>query len=153
MGIKDRLKFIARTYIHSFLESTSSREGSQPDVEFVDEDGFRKMSDEEFERQWEEFQKEQHRSRANQQASDEYSPPHKRRPGERTIEQCYKNLECPVGADLKTVRTHFRRLIKRFHPDLHADNKRDQEAANRISQILTECYQQLESHLQSKGQR
>jgi DnaJ-domain-containing protein 1 len=153
MGISDRLKFIARTYLNSFLDSSTSRERSRPDVEFVDDDDFRRMSDEEFEARWEHFQEEQNRSGSSQRESYHEPPPPRKLSGERSIEQCYRNLECPVDADLKTVRSHFRRLIKRFHPDLHADNKRNQEAANRISQILTECYQQLETHLQSKGQR
>ena len=151
MGIANRLKFIARTYINSFLDEKVARTHKGPDVQFVDEEEVRSMSDDEFERQWREFEEDQRRERARTRTTDQ-SPP-RRRSGERSIEECYKNLECPVGADLKTVKTNFRRLIKRFHPDLHSDNKRNLEAANRISQILTECYQQLEDHLQARGQK
>ncbi|MBI4864716.1 MAG: DnaJ domain-containing protein [Candidatus Riflebacteria bacterium] len=158
MGIKDRLKFIAKSYLNSFIESARSaprQRPGDPDVTFTDDDEVVGMSDDEFEKQWERFQEEQRQYRESQghQKKEWEDQGPRRRTGERTIEQCYRNLECPVGADLKTVRTHFRRLMKKFHPDLHTDNKTNQEAANRISQIITECYQQLEKHLQAKGQR
>ena len=155
MGIKDRIKFIARSYLNSFKDgSRTSRRAPDPDIQFEDDDDAATMSEDDFERQWAEFQKEQaERARDQKPEWQQEGPPPRRPSGERTLEQCYQNLECPVGADLKTVRTHFRRLMKKYHPDLHAANKRNQEAANRISQIITECYQQLEKHLESKGQR
>lgn len=148
MGIKDRLKFIARSYINSFLEGSEKPQRREPQPETEDEEI--KFSEDDFEKQWAQFEEEQRRWKA--QHGQHQGPPH-RRAGERSIEQCYKNLECPVGADLKTVRTQFRKLMRQYHPDLHAHDKRAQETATRISQKITESYQQLETYLESKGQR
>jgi DnaJ-domain-containing protein 1 len=148
MGIKDRLKFIAKSYINSFLDG--QERGSRPSRPAVDDED-ETISADDFEKQWAAFEEEQRRWKSQEQQQRTETP--HRRPGERSLEQCYKNLECPVGSDLKTVRTHFRRLMKKHHPDLHAGNKTAQEAATRISQIITESYQQLEKHLESLGQR
>jgi DnaJ-domain-containing protein 1 len=150
MGIKDRIKFIAKSYINSFLDG-QERAPRAPSEPLDKEQEEETISADDFEKQWAQFEEEQRRFKA-QQGQRAESPPH-RRPGERTIEQCYQNLECPVGADLKTVRGHFRRLMKKYHPDMHANDKRGQEAATRIAQIVTESFQQLEKHLEAKGQR
>jgi hypothetical protein len=147
MGIKDRLKFIARSYINSLLDGQEKPQRRAPEPGDDEEN----ISGDDFEKQWAQFEEEQRRWKAQQQ-QQEQAPP-RARPGERTIEQCYKNLECPVGADLKTVRTHFRKLMRQYHPDLHANDKRAQETATRIAQKITESYQQLETYLESKGQR
>jgi DnaJ-domain-containing protein 1 len=151
VGIRDRIKFIARSYLNSLRESARAS-ASRPDPDIVFEDDEEPVSDEEFEKRWQEFAKDRVED-ARQRDRERAEPPPRKRSGERTMEQCYQNLECPVGADLKTVRAHFRRLMKKYHPDLHTANKRQQDAANRISQIITESYQQIEKHLQAKGQK
>jgi DnaJ-domain-containing protein 1 len=56
----------------------------------------------------------------------------------------YARLECPEGADFATVKLHYRRLMRRHHPDLHAaDPVRHREATQR-AQALTEAYAELE---------
>lgn len=155
MGIKDRLKFIARSYLNSILEKDgSSRPPPDPDLSATDSDDdveLKGMSGDDFEKQWAAFEEEQRRYKASQQHHSSQQGP--RRPGERTLEQCYQNLECPQGATLQVVKVHYRRLMKKYHPDLQPQDKRSQEAALRITQIITESFNQLEKHLESKGQR
>src|SRR5579884_4244650 len=142
MGIKDRLKFIAKSYINSILDGSERRTRvtpeDDPDIRIVDDDDdLKKMSDDEFEKQWAAFEEEQRRYRA-QQAKSDAGGAHQgpRRAGsERSLAQCYQNLECPMGSDLKIVRANFRRLMKKYHPDLQPKDKRSQEAAVRITQI------------------
>lgn len=164
MGIKDRIKFIARSYLSSIMDDQGTpRSTPNPDVTFEDatsdqattsDHELKGMSEDDFEKQWAAFEEEQRRYKASQQQhqqSSQQSP--YRRPGERTLEQCYQNLECPTGATLQVVKGHFRRLMKKYHPDLQPQDKRSQEAALKITQIITESFNQLEKHLESKGQR
>ena len=158
MGIKDRLKFIAKSYINSILDGTEARQTrstpeADPDIHIVDEDDdFKKMSDDEFEKQWAAFEEEQRKYRAHQRAAGGAGGGQQQGPrrggSERTLAQCYQNLECPAGSDLKVVRANFRRLMKKYHPDLQPQDKRSQEAALRITQIITESFNQLEKYLE-----
>src|SRR3712207_8056160 len=62
------------------------------------------------------------------------------RQGERTLEQCYQNLEAPIGATLQVLRGNYRRLMKKYHPDLQPKDQRSQEAADRKSTRLNSSH-------------
>lgn len=155
MGIKDRIKFIARSYLSSILDEKADRPTSldDPDIKLDEDVELKGMSNDDFERQWAAFEEEQRRyraSQAKQQSSQQQARP---RQGERTLEQCYQNLEAPVGSTLQVLRSNYRRLMKKYHPDLQPKDQRSQEAALRITQIITESFNQLEKHLEAKGQK
>ena len=61
-----------------------------------------------------------------------------------SIAENYPNLKADAN---------FRRLMKKYHPDLQPKDPRSQEAASKITQIITDSFNQLEKHLESKGQR
>ena len=164
MGIKDRIKFIARSYFSSLLDGQEPRRPrpeADPDIKFdatpdatLDQEDaeFKNMSDDDFEKQWAAFEEEQRRYKAQQaRAGGQETGP--RRTSERTLEQCYQNLECKFGSPLDVVRASYRRLMKKHHPDLQPKDTRSQEAALRITQIITESYQQIERHLEGQGKR
>ena len=55
----------------------------------------------------------------------------------------YANLEVPVGSDLETIKKARRRLLARYHPDLH---DRDPERARRAGELtaaINHAYEQL----------
>lgn len=152
MGIKDRIKFIARSYLSSMLDDKGERRtkiDDDPDIKIDDDVELKGMSNDDFERQWAAFEEEQRQYRASQ-AKQQQSQSARPRPGERTLEQCYQNLEAPVGATLQVLRTNYRRLMKKYHPDLQPKDQRSQEAALRITQIISESFNQLEKHLEKK---
>lgn len=156
MGIKDRIKFIARSYLSSMMdEKGSSRPVADPDAELhIDEDvELKGMGADDFEKQWAAFEEEQRQYRASQARQGHSQTGPKPRPGERTLEQCFQNLECPPGSNLQTVKVHFRRLMKKYHPDLQPQDIRSQEAALKITQIITESFNQIEKHLEARGQK
>ena len=162
MGIKDRIKFIARSYLSSILDEKGDRRTTtldhtpghvdDPDIKIEDDIDLKGMSGDDFEKQWAAFEEEQRRYRASEAKQGQSHGP-KPRAGERTLEQCYQNLECPAGSTLQVVKVNFRRLMKKYHPDLQPQDKRSQEAALRITQIITESFNQLEKFLEAKGQR
>ncbi|MDP6699084.1 MAG: J domain-containing protein, partial [Candidatus Latescibacteria bacterium] len=42
----------------------------------------------------------------------------------------YANLDLPYGADLAAVKTAWKRLMKKYHPDRHAQNPSKRQVAN-----------------------
>lgn len=55
----------------------------------------------------------------------------------------YANLEVPYGSDLETVRQAWKRLLKKYHPDLHSRDPEKQRIANELVQGLNRAYEEL----------
>jgi DnaJ-domain-containing protein 1 len=60
------------------------------------------------------------------------------------IARLYATLETPNGADYETVKRNFRKLMRKYHPDLHAGSPGALKAATEKSASLTTAYQELE---------
>lgn len=60
----------------------------------------------------------------------------------------YSNLEVPYGADLATVRDAWRRLVRRYHPDLHGADPERQRVATELVQGLNHAFEQLRLRLE-----
>jgi hypothetical protein len=67
--------------------------------------------------------------------------------GDDAIRKAYAALEVPPGSDFDTVRKSYRRLMRRYHPDLHAGSPDKQRDANARTQLLTDAYKVLDKHL------
>lgn len=74
-------------------------------------------------------------------------PPRRTAAGDEAIRKAYAALEVPAGSDFETVRKSYRRLMRKYHPDLHTGSPEKQRAANDLTQRLTEAYKQLEKQL------
>jgi len=59
----------------------------------------------------------------------------------------YKTLELEPGADLKTVRQAYRRLLLQYHPDRHTADPDRLQAATEVTRKLTEAYNGLTRYL------
>lgn len=59
----------------------------------------------------------------------------------------YANLEVPYGSDLEAVRRAWKRLVKKYHPDLHAGDPEKRRVANELTAELTRVYRELEQAL------
>ena len=59
----------------------------------------------------------------------------------------YKTLEVEPGADLKTVRRSYRKLLLKYHPDKFASDPEKQKAATEVTRKLTEAYNGLTRYL------
>jgi hypothetical protein len=62
----------------------------------------------------------------------------------------YANLELPYGASVDVVREARRRLLKRYHPDLHSADPEKQRTATQLAQGLNHAHDELVSHLERK---
>jgi hypothetical protein len=60
----------------------------------------------------------------------------------------YERLEIPYGSDWETVKTSYRKLMRKYHPDLHGHKSPEKlKAATEVSQALTQAYNELEKVL------
>jgi DnaJ-domain-containing protein 1 len=60
----------------------------------------------------------------------------------------YERLEVPYGSDWDTVKTSYRKLMRKYHPDLHGGKSAEkQRAATEVAQALTQAYNELEKVL------
>ncbi|MCR9163261.1 MAG: J domain-containing protein [Nannocystaceae bacterium] len=59
----------------------------------------------------------------------------------------YKTLEVEPGADLRTVRKAYRKLLLQYHPDRHASDPEKYKAATEVTRRLTEAYNGLTRYL------
>lgn len=59
----------------------------------------------------------------------------------------YANLELPYGATLEEVKVSWKRLMKQYHPDRHAQDPAKREVANALCAQLTHAYKELEKFL------
>lgn len=59
----------------------------------------------------------------------------------------YRTLNLAVGADLAEIKSAYRGLMRRYHPDMHAGNPQKQKAANELSLKVTAAYNGLQGHL------
>lgn len=144
MGIKDRLKFIARSYINAFNEGERrSSFRSPPEAPPEGEAPFDEMD---FEAQWAAFQREED-ERSRREGGSYNAPP----PGSkeaRTLSQCYKNLELRDGASYEEVKAAFKTLMRKYHPDKFGHDKAKADAATKVAQTVTESYQILKRHFE-----
>ncbi len=71
------------------------------------------------------------------------------RPGSNAaqVADWYKTLNLAVGADLAEIKSAYRGLMRRYHPDMHANNPGKQKAANELSLKVTAAYNGLQGHL------
>jgi len=74
-------------------------------------------------------------------------PPLRTAAGDSAIRKAYAALEVPAGSDFETVRKSYRRLMRKYHPDLHTGAPEKHRAATDLTQRLTQAYKTLERHL------
>ena len=68
-------------------------------------------------------------------------------PSDKRLRELYAQLETPYGAPFSEVKTSFRRLMRKYHPDLHLGNPQKHKTATQLTMSLTQAYNELELHL------
>jgi DnaJ-domain-containing protein 1 len=72
------------------------------------------------------------------------SPPRRTAAGDEAVRRAYAALEVTPGSDFEIVRKSYRRLMRKYHPDLHGGSVEAQRAATDLTQRLTESYKLIE---------
>lgn len=72
------------------------------------------------------------------------------RPGssEAQLLEWHKTLDVPIGADLAQIKSAYRQLMRKYHPDMHAGNPQKEKAATELSLRVTTAYNGLVEHLE-----
>ena len=78
-------------------------------------------------------------------SSPETQPPES--PQDLLLAGYYANLDLPYGADADAVKVAWRVLMKKYHPDRHAQDDDKRELANELCAELTRAYRELEQAL------
>lgn len=74
------------------------------------------------------------------------------RPGSQAaqVAEWYRVLDLNEGADLSQIKSSYRQLMRKYHPDMHAGNPGRQKAATELSMRVTAAYNGLITHLEQK---
>jgi DnaJ-domain-containing protein 1 len=159
MSIGKRLIDLARSELNSLLDKAARVDGDESDDRerrrYGSEYGSMsdKELDEEIERrrqareEVEQATNRNYRPEASTSSRKSSAPPRRTAAGDEAIRRAYAALEVPAGSDLETVKRSYRRLMRKYHPDLNAGSTEKQRAATDLSQRLTEAYKTLERHL------
>ncbi len=80
--------------------------------------------------------------------SSKRPPPRPAPPGsDKHLRELYAQLETPYGAPFEDVKKSFRRLMRKYHPDLHVGNPMKHKTATQLTMSLTQAYNELEQRL------
>jgi len=74
------------------------------------------------------------------------------RPGstEAQVLEWYRVLDLQLGADMAQVKTSYRQMMRKYHPDMHAGSPQKQKAATELSMRVTTAYNGLVAHFEKK---
>jgi len=74
------------------------------------------------------------------------------RPGstEAQLAEWYRVLDLQPGADMAQIKSSYRQLMRKYHPDMHAGNPQKQKAATELSMRVTTAYNGLVAHIDKK---
>lgn len=158
MSISKRLIDLARSELNSLLDRAAEAEkftGADPDEDLYRRYSLDELSDVELEAEIE------RRHRARQAKASQASqtgrpkpaagnartsapPPAARSAPDEELRRAYAAMELPVDADFQAVRTSYRALMRKYHPDRHAGSPDKQKAATEVAQKLTAAYKLIE---------
>ncbi|HET6612153.1 MAG TPA: J domain-containing protein [Kofleriaceae bacterium] len=62
----------------------------------------------------------------------------------------YRDLNLTYGAPMTEIKSAYRKLMRRYHPDLHTQSPQKHKAATELSVQLTQAYNTLEAHFQKR---
>lgn len=88
-------------------------------------------------------------SSSSSSSSGSARPP---RPGSKDAQllEWYKTLDLQIGADMAAIKSSYRQLMRKYHPDMHAGNPQKQKAATELSMRVTTAYNGLVEHFEKK---
>jgi DnaJ-domain-containing protein 1 len=149
MSLSKRLLDLARSELNSLLDKAARVDDDESDLRDYGGD-VSSLSDAELSAEIE--RRRQAREEVEQATHGRRGPPprppqRRTAAGDEAIRKAYAALEIQPGSDFETVRHSYRRLLRKYHPDLHADTPDNQRAATDLTQRLTEAYKTLERHL------
>jgi len=62
------------------------------------------------------------------------------------LQQDFKNLEVPFGSPFEKVKESYKKLIRQYHPDIHANNPEKLKYATEFTKKLNESFLRIKKH-------
>ena len=170
--IFERLERLVKAWVNTTVESTQGRSGggsgrttyrtssgdSDLDAAMAELDDFLDTSKTETERKEEEARKaaEQARRRREEQArksgayGNSYGAFQQAPDTKKVVEDAYRYLGCPAYAPFPDVKTAYKKLLFKFHPDRNSSTPDQLKSATETSSRINAAYQIVEAYEQSK---
>jgi DnaJ-domain-containing protein 1 len=150
MGIGRRLIDLARANLNALLDRAAAADGEGlSDEELRSREARDRAARERAEKRAREAA--QAAGRTPRPQSSKKPPPRRSAPppygSEKRLRELYAQLETPYGASFDEVKKSFRRLMRKYHPDLHAKNPKKHKAATELTMQLTTAYNEIETIL------
>lgn len=91
-------------------------------------------------------------SSSSSNSSSNHSSSRPPRPGSQDAQlaEWYRILDLSPGADMAQIKSSYRQLMRKYHPDMHAGNPSKQKAATELSMRVTTAYNGLVEYLDKK---
>ena len=129
MHILKRLLNIVQADINAFFDKIEKRHSNPKNKKDASKNGYK----------WDNFKNNYHKS--SDHSKSNYS---KSQSQNDKLAAYYANLEVPYGSDLNTVKAAWKRLLKKCHPDLYANDPSKKEIATKLTSKLNEAYREIE---------
>jgi len=110
----------------------------------------RQAADDAFRRMKEQAARGGYSSSTSSSSSSSSARPPKPGSTEAQVADWYRVLDLAPGADMAQIKTSYRQLMRKYHPDMHAGNPSKQKAATELSVRVTSAYNGLVAHLEKK---
>ncbi|MBB6459133.1 J domain-containing protein [Flammeovirga kamogawensis] len=137
----DRFKDILKATINDQIDKNPLFENL-----FKNEDGF----DAEWKKYYDEIKNStySYKEESSYQGYSGQQQSYQQQPQKKTKEQeYYSALEVKPGDDFPTIKKSYRKLVKLYHPDLYAGDKKKQEMAQKVTLEINEAYNFFEKTL------
>ena len=72
---------------------------------------------------------------------------------EDTLHAHYKTLGVPFDSDYAVVKAAYRDLMRKYHPDRHAQDPTKERAATEMARKIALAYEAIERYLKARGPR
>ena len=138
----DRLFNVLKASLNDFIEKKEEEWGFDPNNEESSIESWLRKKEEELRQKREE--------REQRKASGDYGSQSKRRSYSKRKptaaekeKKAFKDLELAHTSDFKVIKKQYRKLMKKYHPDRHQEEKK-RKAAEKVTAKLNQAYEHLE---------
>ncbi len=156
----DRIKNIIKATVNDQLENNVtlrkiiSKEENDFDAEVTrllrEQENKRRQEELEAQRMAENYRRQEELNRQQSQRQQQRQTHQKQTPPsspsqEDKERQYYKDLEVPFGTPFPEIKKAYRKLIKKYHPDLYQGDKKKLDIAQEITRKINEAYTYFEN--------
>jgi DnaJ-domain-containing protein 1 len=155
MAIGRRLFDMARGELNSLLDKAAhlGEDGDSRSTD-SDPDGLHAFSEAELEAELERRRLDKELNERIEQAAKRNTssarPKTTPAPAPDKVARAYAALELKPGSDFATVKSQYRNMMRKYHPDHHTGSPEKEKAAHELTQKLTEAYKLLEERLRAR---